>query len=72
MKFRFFAIAGFAATLAASAPAAPIIFNAFLDGPSESPANASPATGFTTVTIDPVAHTMRVQVAFPVARGIGA
>jgi hypothetical protein len=46
------------------AAAAPITFTAFLSGPNESPANASPGTGFTTVTIDAVAHTMRVEVSF--------
>ena len=46
------------------AQAAPIVFSAVLDGPSESPSNASPATGFATVTIDDVAHTMRVEATF--------
>ena len=63
MTFRFFAIAG-AAAIVASGSAAPIVFNAFLDGASESPPSGSPATGFTTVTIDPVAHTLRVEVTF--------
>jgi hypothetical protein len=44
--------------------AAPIVFSATLDGPSEEPSNASPATGFAIVTIDDVADTMRVQVTF--------
>lgn len=44
--------------------AAPIVFHANLDGPSESPPNASPGTGFTFVTIDPVAHTMRIEAVF--------
>jgi hypothetical protein len=39
-------------------------FQAGLDGPSESPPNASPGTGFTTVTIDTAAATMRVEVSF--------
>lgn len=64
MKVRFFATAAAAAILPAYAAATPIVFNAFLDGLSESPPNASPATGFTTVTIDPDAHTMRVEVMF--------
>lgn len=42
----------------------PVVFVAFLSGPAESPPNASPGTGFATVTIDSVAHTMRVQVSF--------
>lgn len=44
--------------------AAPIVFIAHLSGPAESPPINSPGTGFTTVTIDPVAHIMRVQVSF--------
>jgi len=35
-----------------------------LDGPSESPTNASPGTGNAFVTIDDIAHTMRLQVTF--------
>jgi hypothetical protein len=56
-----------AALVLAAAPAAhaaPIAYGAFLSGPAESPPNASPGTGFTQVTIDPVAHTMRVQATF--------
>ena len=44
------------------ASADPLVFVAFLSGPAESPPNASPATGFATVTID--GNTMRVQVTF--------
>lgn len=44
--------------------AAPIVFTASLDGPSESPSNASPGTGFAIVTIDDVTDLMRVQVTF--------
>lgn len=39
-------------------------YQAALDGPSESPANASPATGFTFVDYDNVAHTLTVQSTF--------
>jgi hypothetical protein len=49
---------------ATSAAAIPITFTASLDGPSESPPNASPGTGSTTVIIDAVAHTLRVIVDF--------
>ena len=49
---------------AAPAFAAPILFSASLSGPNESPANASPGTGDALVTIDPVAHTLHVQVTF--------
>jgi len=40
------------------------IFDANLDGPSESPANASPGTGFAQVTFDDIANTMNVNVTF--------
>lgn len=40
------------------------IFFANLNGPSESPANNSPATGFATITLDLALMTMRVQVDF--------
>ena len=44
------------------AGAAPITFTAVLDGPSESPPNASPGTGFVTVIIDDAANTLFVDV----------
>ena len=58
--------AAFAAALtcASVVQAAPSIFGGTLLGSSESPPNASPATGFTTVTIDPVTHQMTVFVTF--------
>lgn len=37
-------------------------YQAFLDGPSESPPNASPGTGEATLTYDDVAHTMHIDV----------
>lgn len=46
------------------APGAITIYSAVLNGASESPANASPGTGTTSVTIDDVANTMRVEVLF--------
>jgi hypothetical protein len=49
---------------ASAAYAVPITFTAILDGPSESPPNASPATGFATVIFDIAAHTMSVDVSF--------
>jgi len=54
------------AFLLAAAPAfaAPILFTAALSGAAESPANASPGSGTALVTIDPIAHLMRVDVAF--------
>jgi hypothetical protein len=56
-----------AVVLATMAPAARsdfLVYTANLDGPSESPPNASPGTGFAEVDIDTVANTMRVQVTF--------
>jgi len=50
--------------LAAPAMAAPITYVAYLSGPNESPANASPGTGFAEVTIDDVLHSMQVNVTF--------
>jgi len=41
-----------------------IVYTASLDGPSESPPNASPGTGSAIVTVDTVANTMRVQATF--------
>lgn len=40
------------------------VFTANLSGPAEDPPNMSPGTGFTVVTYDNVAHTLRVQVTF--------
>jgi hypothetical protein len=39
-------------------------YNVFLDGPSESPANASPGTGFADVKYDNVAHTLFIDLSF--------
>jgi CHRD domain/PEP-CTERM motif len=63
-------IAGLAALLAVCFPltpaanATPIVFTANLTGPSESPPNASPGTGFAEVDFDIAANTMRVVVDF--------
>jgi hypothetical protein len=46
------------------ASAAVLVFSAALRGNNEVPPAASPGTGFTTVTIDNVANTMRVQTSF--------
>lgn len=55
-----------AATLAGftAANAAVLTYTCLLDGPSESPPNASPGTGFGIVDYDNVAHTMRVRATF--------
>jgi hypothetical protein len=39
-------------------------YQAYLDGPSESPPNSSPGTGFATVDYDSAAHTLSVDVTF--------
>src|SRR4051794_17636217 len=39
-------------------------YYAIMDGPSESPANASPGTGFGTVDYDSVLHTLTVDCSF--------
>jgi hypothetical protein len=44
--------------------AAILIYEANLNGFSESPPNPSPGTGFAEVTIDIILNTMRVQVTF--------
>jgi hypothetical protein len=49
---------------AAAVQAAPIAYTVNLDGPSESPPNASPGTGFATIVVDPVAHTLQISVTF--------
>jgi hypothetical protein len=56
-------VAGAALGLA-SASAAPIVYSASLSGGAEDPPVASTGTGFTFVTIDTVAHTLRVQASF--------
>ena len=47
-----------------SANAAIFTFGAILDGLSESPPNASPGSGTTTVILDTTLHTMSVDVSF--------
>lgn len=49
---------------AAGMQAAPVYFTAQLSGLSEAPPNASPGRGWTIVTMDPVANTLRVQASF--------
>lgn len=64
MKRLILALVMLFACAAAPAFAAPILFTTTLSGPNEDPVNASPGTGTADVTIDPVAHTLRVQVTF--------
>lgn len=48
--------------VASSAHAAVVSYQVTLDGPSESPANASLGIGIAQVDVDATAHTMRVQI----------
>ncbi len=57
------ALAGFVG-LTYGAQAAPVSFTATLDGPSESPPNASPGIGTALVEFDIVTHTLHVVVSF--------
>jgi hypothetical protein len=59
-----FLICSAAAMLPTSVRATSLTFDAILNGPSESPPNASPGTGFATVIVDNVADTMLVDVTF--------
>ena len=52
------------ASLSAQIACAQLEYQAFLDGPSESPPNASPATGFADVTYNPTLHTLHVNVSW--------
>ena len=52
------------AFLAPATHAAILQYDAFLSGPNESPPNASPGTGFATVSYDNSAHTLLVDVSF--------
>lgn len=58
-----FAVAAVVAVMGA-ASAHEVVYTASLDGPSETPPNASPGTGFSTLTIDLDLLTMRVQADF--------
>ncbi len=60
-------VAAVAATLLAVTPlanAAIINWYADLNGPNEAPPNASPGSGFASVSVDTVAHTLHVQASF--------
>jgi hypothetical protein len=54
----------FSLLLAATAQAAPIVYQAFLSGSAEDPPNASPGSGYALVTIDTTAHTLQVEANF--------
>ncbi len=57
------AVLAFALTASLS-QAATITYVAILDGPSESPANASPGTGLATITVDDIARTIGFDITF--------
>jgi hypothetical protein len=63
-RFVLLAAAAIVVAFASLAHAAPVAYTAALSGPNENPANASPATGSTTVFYDAAAHTLRVVVTF--------
>ena len=63
MKFRNLCLASTLLT-GSSMYASVVTYVVNLDGPSESPANASPGIGFATITIDSILNTLRVQVTF--------
>lgn len=50
--------------LPATSDAAAFVYTTTLSGANESPANASPGVGTSTVTYDSAAHTLRVQAEF--------
>lgn len=68
MRVRLLAVIALSLPWLALAPAPAfalsLTYMAGLDGPSEFPSNASPGTGFTTVVLDTVAHTLQVDVSF--------
>lgn len=63
---RITALALLSAAMLAVSPAAraALLFEAFLDGPSEAPPNASPGTGHATFLYDDVAHTLAIEAMF--------
>lgn len=65
MKHTLMILAFVAALFGVSASHASLVtYTVMLDGPNESPANASPGTGTATVTLDTIAQTMEVKVVF--------
>ena len=50
--------------LVGAALAAPVFYQVSLDGPSESPPNASPGVGVASVDVDLVAHTLAINLHF--------
>jgi hypothetical protein len=52
------------AVMTSATSATILTYDANLDGPSESPPNASPGTGFATATYDTSAHTLGLNITF--------
>lgn len=63
-RIRWVVAASAVALMATASHAALFSFEAFMDGPSESPPNASPGTGHATAVYDDVAHTLTVGATF--------
>jgi hypothetical protein len=57
-------VAAICAFVPRCADAGILYYEAFLDGPSEAPPNASPGTGYAFLTINTTAHTMALDVTF--------
>ena len=64
MKRHLLALVGLISLCPTGAYATTIVYTAIMNGASESPATASPGTGYDIVTIDTVANTMMVEVSF--------
>jgi hypothetical protein len=64
MKFHALAATALCAAFAAGAHADTAVYRAVLDGTSEAPPNASPATGWARVSFDLDLATMRVEASF--------
>ncbi|MBN8508254.1 MAG: CHRD domain-containing protein [Burkholderiales bacterium] len=64
MKFPALAASVLCAAVAVGADAHTVVYRASLDGASEAPPNASPATGWARVTFDLDLVTMRVEASF--------
>lgn len=64
LRIRSAVVVSVVALMATASHAALISFEAFMDGPSEAPPNASPGTGHATAVYDDVAHTLTVSATF--------
>jgi hypothetical protein len=70
MRVKFIVLLSILAAVLMPLQAATVVYIADLDGPSESPANDSPGSGSTRVTVDSILHTMRVEVTFADLEGL--